>query len=117
MGTSWDKYFVQRKGNLKVNKDYIVLNSIMSAMPDTAAMEQERTASENQVIPYEAPWNIFAVAFSNNPMYPFRMGVASFLAETTNYVEIIQLNEQRTFQKKVSFEHNYPPTKILFNPD
>ena len=85
------------------------------SMADTA-MEQERTP-ENQVIPYEAPWNIFAVAFSNNPRYPFRMGVASFLAETTNYVEIIQLNEQRTFQKKVSFEHNYPPTRILFNPD
>ena len=45
------------------------------------------------------------------------MGVASFLAETTNYIEIIQLNEQRTFQKKITFEHNYPPTKILFSPD
>jgi hypothetical protein len=53
------------------------------------------------VIPYETPWNIFAVAFSNNPHHPFRMGVASFLAETTNYIQIIQLNEQRKFQKRV----------------
>ena len=80
-------------------------------------MEVERNAAENQVIPYEAPWNIFAVAFSNNPHYPFRMGVASFLAETANYVEIIQLNQQRKFQKKATFEHRFPPTKILFNPD
>lgn len=72
---------------------------------------------ENQVIPYEAPWNIFAVSFSNNPHYPFRMGVASFLAEQTNYVQIIQLSEQRKFEKRVEFEHKYPPTKILFNPD
>lgn len=81
-------------------------------------MEAERgSAAENQVIPYEAPWHIFAVAFSNNPSFPFRMGVASFLAEATNYVEIIQLNNQKKFTKKVTFEHRYPPTKILFNPD
>lgn len=66
-------------------------------------MEGERNTAENQVIPYEAPWNIFAVAFSNHPSYPFRMGVASFLAETANYVEIIQLNQQRKFVKKVTF--------------
>lgn len=38
------------------------------------------TSPENQVIPYEAPWNIFAVSFSNNSHFPFRLGVASFLA-------------------------------------
>lgn len=80
-------------------------------------MEAERFNTESQVIPYEAPWNIFAVAFSNNPNYPFRMGVASFLAETTNYVEIIQLNQSKKFQKRLTFEHRFPPTKILFNPD
>jgi len=62
-------------------------------MADQMNAEGGSVPVENQVIPYEAPWNIFAVAFSNNPHYPFRMGVASFLAETTNHVEIIQLNE------------------------
>ena len=47
---------------------------------------EAQTGPENQVIPYEAPWNIFAVSFSNNSNYPFRLGVASFLAENTNYV-------------------------------
>lgn len=61
-------------------------------MTDEMDPERAGVPLENQVIPYEAPWNIFAVSFSNNPNYPFRMGVASFLAETTNYVEIIQLN-------------------------
>jgi hypothetical protein len=48
--------------------------------------DMDTSTPENQVIPYEAPWNIFAVSFSNNSAYPFRLGVASFLAETTNYV-------------------------------
>ena len=47
----------------------------------------ENYPPENQVIPYEAPWNIFAVSFSNNARFPFRLGVASFLPETTNYVQ------------------------------
>lgn len=58
---------------------------------------QDNRNAENQVIPYEAPWTIFAVGFSNNSAYPFRMAVASFLSDVTNYVEIIQLNSQRTF--------------------
>ena len=49
-------------------------------MADEMNAEGGSAPVENQVIPYEAPWNIFAVAFSNNPHYPFRMGVASFLA-------------------------------------
>lgn len=32
-------------------------------------------------------------------------------------VQIIQLNEARTFEKKETFAHNYPPTKLLFNPE
>ena len=33
-------------------------------------------------------------------------------------VEIIQLNEaSQQFEKKVSFSHNYPPTKMLWIPD
>lgn len=41
---------------------------------------QDVKGAENQVIPYEAPWTIFAVGFSNNPHYPFRMALASFLS-------------------------------------
>lgn len=39
---------------------------------------------ENQVISYTAPWTIFAMGFSNRPQYPFRLALASFVAETKN---------------------------------
>lgn len=32
-------------------------------------------------------------------------------------VEIIQMNENKRLEKKISFMHQYPPTKLLFIPD
>lgn len=79
---------------------------------------------ESQVITYTAPWNMFAMGFSNKTAYPFRLAIASFLPEIENsvltfimQVEIIQINEQKRLEKKVTFSHNYPPTKLLFIPD
>ena len=37
-------------------------------------------------ISYKAPWNIFALGFSNKPQFPFRLGIGSCLPETTNEV-------------------------------
>jgi hypothetical protein len=41
---------------------------------------------ENQVITYTAPWNIFALGFSNKPQYPFRLAIGSFLPDINNEV-------------------------------
>jgi hypothetical protein len=43
---------------------------------------------ENQVITYVAPWNIFALNFSNKPQYPFRLAIGSFLPDVVNEVII-----------------------------
>ena len=83
----------------------------------------ETAPPENQVIPYEAPWNIFAVSFSNNSHYPFRLGVASFLAENTNYVDHVgqtgSINSAQSgakFRKEGSFLAQLPPNKATFYP-
>ena len=50
----------------------------------------------------------------------FRLAIGSFVEEPKNKVEIVQLDEKTGDFKsdpKLSFEHPYPPTKIMFVPD
>lgn len=50
----------------------------------------------------------------------FRLAIGSFVEEPKNKVEIVQLDEKTGDFKsdpKLSFEHPYPPTKIMFIPD
>jgi hypothetical protein len=44
-------------------------------------MQGENETSESQVITYTAPWNMFAMGFSNKLEHPFRIAIASFLPE------------------------------------
>lgn len=69
------------------------------------------------MITYTAPWNIFSMAFSNNLQHPFRLAIGSFLPDINNEVEIIQLKDSKYLEKKCSFQHEYPPTKMMFIPD
>lgn len=69
------------------------------------------------MITYSAPWNIFSLGFSNKPQYPFRLAIGSFLPDVNNEIEIIQLNESKYLEKRISFPHEYPPTKLMFIPD
>jgi hypothetical protein len=54
--------------------------------------------SESQVITYQAPWNIFAIGFSNKQSNQFRLGIASFLPEVKNEVN-----------KICDLDRNHPP--------
>lgn len=73
--------------------------------------------SDSQVITYAAPWNIFSLGFSNKRKHPFRLAIGSFLPDLNNEVEIIQMTDRNTLEKKMSFPHEYPPTKLMFIPD
>ncbi len=58
------------------------------------------------------------MGFSNKPQKEIRMAVGSFIEETQNKVEVIQLNEETSsFERKAIFDHEYPPTKIMWVPD
>ena len=79
----------------------------------------EQPGPDSQVITYFAPWIIYALGFSAHPNYPYRLAIGSFLEDIKNEVEIVQLNIEgnQAFEKKVSFEHTYPPTKLMWIPD
>ena len=35
----------------------------------------------------------------------------------TSQVEVVQVNDEKKLESKLSFEHRYPPTKIMWAPD
>jgi hypothetical protein len=49
--------------------------------PSDEYVQMQADNPESQVITYTAPWNMFAMGFSNKTAYPFRLAIASFLPE------------------------------------
>ncbi len=48
----------------------------------------------------------------------FRLSLGSFIEDTQNKIEIIKLNEDKgDFERCCVFDHEYPPTKIMWIPD
>lgn len=75
-------------------------------------------AQKKEIYTYQAPWLIYGMNWSVRTDKRFRLAVGSFLEDYTNKVEIVQLNDETgTFQTKGSFDHPYPPTKIMWVPD
>ena len=71
-----------------------------------------------EVFTYIAPWVIYAMSFSTNPNFPYRLALGSFIETYSNRVEVVQLNrEAKTYELKAEFDHPYPPTKIMWIPD
>nr|QSC88245.1 WDR anthocyanin regulator [Antirrhinum majus] len=74
-------------------------------------------SSPENVVTYDSPYPIYAMAFS--AAHPRKIAVGSFLEELNNRVEILSFAEDSTSLKSVpslSFDHPYPPTKLLFHP-
>ena len=75
-------------------------------------------AQKKEIYTYQAPWLIYGMNWSVRTDKRFRLALGSFLEDYTNKVEIVQLNDETgTFQNKGSFDHPYPPTKIMWVPD
>jgi WD repeat-containing protein 68 len=71
-----------------------------------------------EIFTYNAPWMIFAAAFSYVQDNPYRLALGSFLDHSNNKVQIVQLNDDSTYLKKVAeFNHPFPPTKLMWYPD
>jgi len=46
------------------------------------------------------------------------MALGSFIEDTQNKVEIIKLSDEKgDFERCCFFDHEYPPTKIMWIPD
>jgi WD repeat-containing protein 68 len=69
---------------------------------------------------YEAPWLVYAMNWSVRRDKKFRIGIGSFIEEYNNHLEIVQLNDETGHffvDPKLTVQHPYPPTKIMFIPD
>ncbi|OVA04682.1 WD40 repeat [Macleaya cordata] len=90
--------------------------------------QESHLRSEN-VFTYDSPYPIYAMAFSSSTpssssssssSKTHRIAVGSFIEQFNNKVEIISFDEETlTFKTdpNLSFEHPYPPTKLMFHPN
>lgn len=81
---------------------------------------QEEQQKRSEIYTYEAPWHIYAMNWSVRRDKRYRLAIASLLEQYPNRVEIVQLDDSTgeiRSDPALSFDHPYPPTKIMFIPD
>ncbi|RZC07381.1 protein TRANSPARENT TESTA GLABRA 1-like [Glycine soja] len=78
--------------------------------------EESHLRSENSVT-YDSPYPIYGMSFS--PSHPHRLALGSFIEEYNNRVDILSFHPDTlsvTPHPSLSFDHPYPPTKLMFHP-
>lgn len=69
-------------------------------------------------VTYDSPYPLYATSFSSS--HPHRLAVGSFIEEYTNRVDILSFNPDTLSLQPhpcLSFDHPYPPTKLMFHPN
>ncbi|KAG5467107.1 hypothetical protein LSCM1_01288 [Leishmania martiniquensis] len=79
-----------------------------------AVEEGEKNNSSN--ISYATPWVANGLSWANQPDKPFRLAISSYMKDYRNYVDIVEKNEDNEIVCRASWEHCYPPTKVIFPP-
>lgn len=86
---------------------------------DSSTLESQ-VGSDNFVT-YESPFTLYSMAISSTSRSSHRrIAVGSFIEEYSNRVDILSFDEQTLSIKpnpNLSFDHPYPPTKLMFNPN
>lgn len=87
---------------------------------DTAAKDPI-ILSETSVT-YDSPYQIYAMSFSSSPAEPNRrrLAVGSFIEDLNNRVDILSFDGDSLSIRPspgLSFDHPYPPTKLMFQPN
>lgn len=75
--------------------------------------QESHLRSENSVT-YESPYPLYAMAVCGQ-----RIAVGSFIEDYTNRVDVVSFEPETLSIKthpSLSFDHPYPPTKLMFNP-
>ncbi|KVI09369.1 protein TRANSPARENT TESTA GLABRA 1 [Cynara cardunculus var. scolymus] len=75
-------------------------------------------------VTYESPYTLYAMAISSaaatHRSSHRRIALGSFIEEYTNRVDIVTFDEETLSVKSnpsLSFDHPYPPTKLMFHPN
>ncbi|KAI3417847.1 WD_REPEATS_REGION domain-containing protein [Psidium guajava] len=87
---------------------------------ENSTQESHHLRSENSVT-HESPYPLYAMAVSSSPSrhHHHRIAVGSFLEEYTNRVDVVSFDPDSLSIKThpgLSFDHPYPPTKLMFRP-
>ncbi|XAR71573.1 hypothetical protein NMG60_11017912 [Bertholletia excelsa] len=86
--------------------------------------QESHLRSENSAT-YESPYPIYALAFSSSSSSSaaasshHRVAVGSFIEEYNNRVDVLSFDDETltlTPNPALSFDHPYPPTKLMFRP-
>lgn len=83
---------------------------------------QLNSNSNTNLFTYESPHPIYAMAFSSSTdrsHNTHRIATGSFVEDLSNKVDIITFDEEThsfTANPTLSFDHPYPPTKLMFHP-
>ncbi|KAK9145843.1 hypothetical protein Sjap_005746 [Stephania japonica] len=98
-------------------------------MENSSGQQEDSTLTTDTSFTYNSPYPIFATALSSSssskqsPHHPLIIAVGSFLEDYSNKVDIISFDDDddhhhHTFKTHptLSFDHPYPPTKLMFNP-
>eukprot|EP00826_Nyctotherus_ovalis_P013082 TRINITY_DN1349_c0_g1_i7.p1 TRINITY_DN1349_c0_g1~~TRINITY_DN1349_c0_g1_i7.p1 ORF type:complete len:313 (-),score=58.09 TRINITY_DN1349_c0_g1_i7:248-1186(-) len=86
--------------------------------PMEAAIMEARQQTQCHIYNYESQWRCYAMGYSWRADMPFRFALGSFIEDKVNKVEIVQLSTaNHKFIQRQVFDHQYPPTKIMWIPD
>ncbi|KAK1366384.1 Transparent testa glabra 1 [Heracleum sosnowskyi] len=79
---------------------------------------QDSHLRSETLVTYDSPHTLYAMSISSSPHN--RIALGSFLEEFTNRVDVVSFDEQTLTLKRnpnLSFDHPYPPTKLMFHPN
>ncbi|CAL1366545.1 unnamed protein product [Linum trigynum] len=78
---------------------------------------QESNLTSETSATYNSPYPLYSLAFS--PTHRHRIAAGSFIEDYTNRVDILSFDPDSlsiTPNPTLSFDHPYPPTKLMFHP-
>ena len=70
-------------------------------------VQQQQQQQQQEIFTYDAPWPVFASAWSTRPDRPFRLAVGSFIEEYSNRVRLVQLQPASSDGGVGAFELNF----------
>lgn len=113
----------------------------LDILNESGKMDVSETENRKEIYTYDAPWTIMALAWAKqDTASKFRLAIGSFVEQYSNCVQIVQkdigrndnnlddiqdnthnngrpVKNEMSLYKACEFDHPYPCTKILWNPD
>ncbi|KAF3951244.1 hypothetical protein CMV_023083 [Castanea mollissima] len=92
-----------------------------SRVMENSTQESQHQHQQNSIT-HEAPYPLYSLAISPSPTrsHHYRIAVGSFIETYNNRVDILSFDPEtlslKPLHPSLSFDHPYPPTKLMFHP-